>query len=528
MLERLVENWLTKVNEKSFQVPFCQMLTAEGYRVVHLTRHGSFEEGKDILAIAPDGVPCAFQLKGSSGKITQRKWAQYIDQVNRLVEIPIKHPSINETQPRRVYFVTNAEFEEEVRVEISNRNADWRQRGHPELNTIVKGELLSRFTAIHDKLWPLPIVSERVLLELYLSDGTGYLDKPKFASFLEDLLFNTSGNTKAEIARNLAGLAIFTAYLLTPFSILDNHVALIEGWMIYLACLIAYAEKTGSSERKWGDSFTLATYAVETSLSDLCKELKEAKHYVPGNPLVDAPFYRGRLTWLVSLTCVYILWEKRRKNQLKLNAWEKNFILTNLGRLQLWGEAAVPQFLAIIWCIGSMGVGHLGDQLLFEVLKAIVEMNFTGQGISDPYHPLGEVIMTKIGFANVLQRENFKGRTYTLFTLIQLIVRRGWRGALSELWKPITYQHFVEFEPQITWQYCLWHLDNGTLHDSAPNSTQSWSELQEFSLKVDLSKLPRIFQANPDLLLLFLIVYPHRIRPDVVKFLDDVYQQIGI
>ena len=35
VLERLVENWLTKVNEKSFQVPFCQLLTTEGYKVVH-------------------------------------------------------------------------------------------------------------------------------------------------------------------------------------------------------------------------------------------------------------------------------------------------------------------------------------------------------------------------------------------------------------------------------------------------------------------------------------------------------------
>jgi len=71
MNERLVENWLISVNEKTFQIPFCQMLTAEGYTVLHLSRHGPFEEGKDVIALDPAGTPCAFQLKGAKGKISQ-------------------------------------------------------------------------------------------------------------------------------------------------------------------------------------------------------------------------------------------------------------------------------------------------------------------------------------------------------------------------------------------------------------------------------------------------------------------------
>ena len=123
MIERIIENWLTKVNEKSFQVPFCQMLIGEGYQVIHLSRHGSFEEGKDVLAIAPDGVPCAFQLKGANGgKISQNEWSKYNEQITRLVEIPIKHPSIDESKSRRVFFVTNGELDEEVRVQITNQN----------------------------------------------------------------------------------------------------------------------------------------------------------------------------------------------------------------------------------------------------------------------------------------------------------------------------------------------------------------------------------------------------------------------
>jgi hypothetical protein len=39
------------------------MLVAEGYTIVHLSRHSPIEMGKDIIAIDKDGIPCAFQLK---------------------------------------------------------------------------------------------------------------------------------------------------------------------------------------------------------------------------------------------------------------------------------------------------------------------------------------------------------------------------------------------------------------------------------------------------------------------------------
>ena len=105
MIERVIENWLTRANERSLEVPFAQLLTGEGYQVVHLSRHGPSEEGKDILAIDPTGTPCAFQLKSipDGGKFTQNLWEKELGQIIRLVEIPIQHPSIDPGLYRRVY-----------------------------------------------------------------------------------------------------------------------------------------------------------------------------------------------------------------------------------------------------------------------------------------------------------------------------------------------------------------------------------------------------------------------------------------
>jgi len=503
------------------------MLTAEGYRVVHLSRHGSFEEGKDVLAIAPDGVPCAFQLKGSSGgKITQREWGKYVDQVNRLVEIPIKHPSIDESLPRRVYFVTNGELDEEVRVEIAGRNSDWIRRGHPQLETVVKGELLGRFIETQDDLWPMSLSSERELLEFYLADGTGYLNKPKFAAFLEHLLWE-GDETKAEVSRNLACLAIFASYALSPFALLENHVALVEGWTIYLACLSALIEKRNTPNKNWADNKLLALFAIETSLMNLCEEVKGLKHYVAGNPLVDAPFYRGRLTWLVSFVCIYLLRQQRLNPNWKADPWFDEFILANYSKLELWGEAAAPQIFAVILCLSSRGLGHLGDRLLFELLKGIIELNDKEQGISDPYHHLGEVAMMKQGFVEKARPENFKGRSFILESVVLLCARRGWRGTLAEFWKSITSIDFAEFRPDTLWQYCLWECEEGKLHVTKPKAPQSWTELEHNATNVNPTTIPRLFRDVPEALLLFLMAYPHRIQTSAIMYLDSCLYKNG-
>jgi hypothetical protein len=64
VIERLIENWLTSAGERGYEVPFAQLLAAEGHRVIQGPVHHPFEHGKDILTFAPDGALHAYQLKG--------------------------------------------------------------------------------------------------------------------------------------------------------------------------------------------------------------------------------------------------------------------------------------------------------------------------------------------------------------------------------------------------------------------------------------------------------------------------------
>lgn len=116
MIERLTETWLNRANERSFQIPFAHWLAFKGYTILHVSRHCGMELGKDILAVAPDGVPCAYQLKGANGgRITLGMWRDDLGkQIHPLANTKLVHSSLHTNQHHRSYIVTNGTFDEEV------------------------------------------------------------------------------------------------------------------------------------------------------------------------------------------------------------------------------------------------------------------------------------------------------------------------------------------------------------------------------------------------------------------------------
>ena len=172
MLSKLIESWLDNASEKSYQPAFCQMLMSQGYTVIYSTRHCNIEYGKDVLAIANDGVPCAFQLKGNpGGGLSLNQFNAGIrQQAGMLLDQHIDHPSISKDIPHRSYLVTNGRIEEEVSLAISQINATNVRDGYPkrQLQTIAREQLLTWAIELESSLWPSELSEMRVLLEIYL------------------------------------------------------------------------------------------------------------------------------------------------------------------------------------------------------------------------------------------------------------------------------------------------------------------------------------------------------------------------
>ena len=150
MIEKLLENWLDSASERSYQPVFVQMLVADGYRVLHSSRHCLLEYGKDILAIAPDGVGCAFQLKGDpKGRMKVDEFRKSIQP--QLVQLLAQRPSYPgfPREPHRAYLVSNGQFEEEV--QIAAREMD----GYlAKLELWSRGHLLDACLRHAKTLWP--------------------------------------------------------------------------------------------------------------------------------------------------------------------------------------------------------------------------------------------------------------------------------------------------------------------------------------------------------------------------------------
>jgi hypothetical protein len=156
------------------------------------------EMGKDILAIDPKSIPCAFQLKSLYGKrLTLSKWRNDLEkQLVALVHNQIVHPSIPTSHPHRSFIVLNGVLEEEVSNSIDQFNRGL--KGRPKLETIVRGALLDRFKKLGTHFWPSELSTEfKLFLELFLTNGRENLPKAKFATLIESVLQLEAKRAKA-------------------------------------------------------------------------------------------------------------------------------------------------------------------------------------------------------------------------------------------------------------------------------------------------------------------------------------------
>src|SRR5687768_8691240 len=105
MLQKAIENWLTNTNERRYQLPFVQVLIAEGHTIKYVSKHGVLEQGKDVISIDSSSQVWAFQLK--TGDIDLSAWRKIIGEIRELAELSPVHSGIPSGIPFRAVVVTN-------------------------------------------------------------------------------------------------------------------------------------------------------------------------------------------------------------------------------------------------------------------------------------------------------------------------------------------------------------------------------------------------------------------------------------
>lgn len=143
--------------------------------------------------------------------------------------------------------------------------------------------------------------------------------------------------------------------------------------------------------------------------------------------------------------------------------------------------------------------------------------------LSDPYLEIDDALSWRIGIRREPEwdRKNYDGQAYTLRALVMLLARRLRRQLLASTWFEIADVSFIEMFPAAPSAFLLWKSAGGDLRITIPQRPQSWSKLLEEARAIGTEAIPERLRTRPDFLAAFLTVFPHRLRADTLKVIDD-------
>lgn len=522
LLARIIENWLTSANERQYQLPFCQVLAAEGETVLYVSTHGPWEKGKDIVTRTAQGEIRAYQLKANN--IGLNEWRDIHGEVNNLVELAIEHPSVGIAHKFSAYLVTNGELTDPVLEQVRVANVSWQGRGITNtLHVIQKGELLERFRASHGAYLPRELSDFRTFLELILRDGTFVADKARAAQLLEGVLPARENASSLDVERGAASAVLLAAYISGAAHKVANHWAQFEYWVVAAAYILRLAEKYTTAEKYWQASFNICELSAERAIEALISECKERTDLVEGTPLTDGHTYASRVTVLAGLFAAAALRKRIMHQPFSDSNFVFEFIQKHLKNGVMWGESAVPYLVLVALEADCQCRPAMSEQLLIQLLSEIASNNKSGgegSGIPNVYYSPEEAIRFNTGLDN-LNSETFVGNSYTIGPLVDMLARRWRRQALASLWFSITRIALATYAPDCSAEWFRWKSSEGALETRCVPEPQSWAELVNDAENLGYDGLPKTLIARPEFAVWFILVYPHRFTRRLARLVES-------
>ena len=456
------------------------------------------------------------------GDIGLSTWREIRGEIIDLAELAIEHVSEGLITNFTPYMVTNGELTDPVLEQVRVLNLTWENRGVPNrLLVIQKGELLDRFREAHGAYLPRELVEFRRFLELILRPGGFVAHKPKAAQLFESIL-STSGRSDLDLGRAAASAVLLTAYVTSAAERAGNHWACFEYWILAAAYILHLGEQYGTQGEVWKVSFELCEASAERAIDALQAECESRPNLVEGdNALLDGHAYSSRVTILAGIFAASAL-RQRILQEAPHSDFPLIFFQKHLRHATLWGESAVPYGAMIALELEQQNRGLHAEELLIKFIRQIASENgleANGRGLPNPYYSAEQALRLLIGL-DLLNLENFRGRSYSIETLVQMLARRWRRQALASLWFSITRIQLCAYAPSEPGEFFRWRSTAGKLSSSFPGEPQSWQELRERSEKLTFTELPTMLITRPQFAPWFALVYPHRLTPQLMNLIE--------
>lgn len=543
MRGRLLESWLDKANERGYQPVLCQALAERGHTVLHSTRHGPMEFGKDIISRDQAGNVYAFQLKGNPGArlgIGQFN-REILPQMYALMQLPVEPPLTEHPVLPRPCLVTNGEVDEEVHAAIRALNGRAKAEKRPELQLITRGQLLGDYLLpVAERMWPTSTEFDAKLLSCWAVEGRDYFDANLFSQMLRSLLpFDEPPRSPGTMERSLLGAAIANEICLRRYVEADNHVAVLFGRALFQSAGYSLLHKAGLQSKECPQVRALSWRALGDGLIALLLELRDKKerHYYDSDARLEFIYHSQRLLLLWSIIALMQLVRERQPEVFganltvvdEANSFTREFIDKGITAGCLLGEYAVPQLLLTYWYLANYtGLGST-DYLISSCLEALLGQNSSPiqqVHIPNPYHRFPEVVdemLTQLlGDERRPDRQrSFKFQLWTAMPLFGVLVRRNLKRTAQCLFPELTrFLHRSTFVRD-TWEYGLYESESAIEDGERLVFPAKWHDYIERTRAKD-SHMPAGLAEDLLVLGLFLIIAPHRLTEATTYHLDEM------
>ncbi len=522
MLEKLLENWLDSASERSYQPAFVQMLSARGYTVVHSTRHAALEFGKDVLAVAPSGIGCAYQLKGNpGGRMGLAAFRRIQPQLVQLMSQAIVFPGFP-TRPHRSYLVSNGYFDEEVQRAADDLNrAGYRSR----LTLISRGDLLAWAKKVGTALWPSELDDTQLLLQLFLADPKDLLPIATLSTLVGKLLGMAAGAKRfrrEQMDRAIPAAALLVGISTGRFAERENHMAVVWAWTLFLVTAIGGLERHGLKLKgPAARSVELAEASTTDALAALWQEVKAQDYLVQGNPMTDPEVYHWRRIILVgALSCLAIRHEASACLAAPDYEALKIWLLRHDHAFRIWGEGAVASLVPWLVWTQQYEATLRSDVQIGAVTGLVISSNQRDSkaALADPYHSFESIYRQQLSFGKPPEpREDFAGTSHTALLLFHLLVRTNLKQMCRTLWPDLTRLNHRTLLPDSPWEYCGLVVRSGVDETRILASEGMWGALRAEARKDCRSTLPAPLVGRPWLLGLWWQMAPQRLTPDASR-----------
>lgn len=528
MIERVIENWLDNTTEREYELPFCQILTSTGHKILSRSTHGPGEFGKDIISRDARGSLHAYQLK--TGNINTKYWREIRGEIEELVCLPIQHPNIRESARFTPHLITNGNVTTDVKQQISQFSKHWLRTSGRTLQISERESLLSEFKQLHESILPVAPVDFERFLSLFLRDKRDAINKGEFSKFLESIIQPSKASVgPSQIRRAFAGTAVLAAYVLSGFRKATNYCAEAEGWTMLIANLLCLAERSRARQSLWQMSLDLCIEGWEEACEGLVKEALSAKSWSEGDRLTDwvvRPFRETILRGWLSCFALYLAAGNKNKAMQDeiLHLINRKNSDSKSPQAMFWGESAAPYFYAQALFLFSRGHESMSCSIVEGLVRLICGSNgVRGRfGIPDPYYgPQSVLSAATLGKDVFAPRQSFAGRSFALRAFVEFLARRERKQTLKRLWHCITGVDTAEFVPKNKSDFYRWRCSKGSLDTRRWKRPEQWETLlaTATSIQDDQSLLTTRFKS---FVFPFILVFPHRFIPRLAHFAEKV------